>query len=164
MGDGVGVWEVHSGSPEETQRLAGRLAARLRGGDVLCLSGRLGAGKTCFVQGLAAGLGVGSAVRSPTFTLVHEYRGRLPVYHIDAYRLTGPEDLEDIGGDEYLCGDGVTVIEWAERVRPLVPAAHLWITLAIPADDPDRRRILRLEPAGDRMTALAAQLTRGGRG
>lgn len=100
-----------------TRELAGRLAELLRSGDVILLVGELGTGKTCFVQGIAEGLGVKERVLSPTFTLLREYQGRVPLYHLDAYRLEGSGDLCDLGLDEYLEGEGVMVVEWADRVR-----------------------------------------------
>jgi tRNA threonylcarbamoyladenosine biosynthesis protein TsaE len=117
-------------SAAETRALAGELAAGLRAGDVLALHGELGAGKTCFIQGLAAALGVREAVSSPTYTLVHEYAGRVPLYHLDLYRLRGADEALAMGLDEWLEGDGVTVIEWAERAAEVLPArtrhVYLW--------------------------------------
>lgn len=108
--------EIHtSESPDETMAVAARVAARLAPGAVLALHGDLGAGKTCFVQGLAAALEVEQAVSSPTYTLVNEYPGPLPVYHIDLYRISDPEEALDFGLEEYFDGPGVTVVEWAER-------------------------------------------------
>ncbi|MCC7243123.1 MAG: tRNA (adenosine(37)-N6)-threonylcarbamoyltransferase complex ATPase subunit type 1 TsaE [Acidobacteria bacterium] len=113
-----------SGSEAETRELAARLAASLEPGAVLLLSGDLGAGKTAFVRGLAKGMGIDpDAVTSPTFTLVHEYRGgRLPLIHVDLYRLE-VADLDDIGLDEALAGEGVVAVEWPERLARPVPGA-----------------------------------------
>jgi len=112
-----------SHSAEETIAFGRQLAGSLRAGDVLALTGDLGAGKTCLVQGLAAGLNITHAVTSPTFTLIHEYRGgRLPLAHIDLYRLATASEAVNIGIEEYLSGVGVTVIEWAERIESLLPA------------------------------------------
>ncbi len=102
-------------------------AAPLRRGDVLALSGELGAGKTHFVKGVAAALGTNAAVTSPTFTLIHEYPGgRLPVYHFDFYRLEDEDEALKIGLDEYLDGDGVCVIEWADKFPGLLPPHTRW--------------------------------------
>jgi len=113
---------IISHSPEETEAAGRRLAAALRPGDVVALTGDLGAGKTAFTRGLAAGLGCGDAVSSPTFTLIQEYGGgRLPLYHMDLYRLESVEEAIRIGIEEYLEGDGVAVIEWAEKFPDLLP-------------------------------------------
>lgn len=102
-----------------------------RAGDVIALQGDLGAGKTNFVQGLARGLGIAEDVNSPTFILANEYySGRLPLYHVDAYRVADAAEAEGFGLDDYLNGDGVTVVEWAERVRGALPRDVLWIEFA----------------------------------
>jgi tRNA threonylcarbamoyladenosine biosynthesis protein TsaE len=129
---------------EDTRRLAARIAARLTPGTVLALHGDLGAGKTCFVQGLAAALGVTRPVNSPTYTLAAEYRGRLPLYHLDLYRIHSPAEVESLGIDDYLFGDGVAAIEWAERIAPLLPETTLHLRFA-PGAGPDDRTIA-LEP------------------
>lgn len=111
------------------------LAATLRRGDVLALSGDLGAGKTHFVKGLAAGLGALVSVTSPTFTLIHEYLGgRLPLYHFDLYRLDDADEALKIGLDEYLDGDGACVIEWAEKFPALLPPHTRWLRFTHRAD------------------------------
>ena len=122
-------WTVPTGSPAETQSLAERLSQHLQAGDVLWLSGELGAGKTTFAQGLGRGLGVSAPVISPTFVLVREYHGRLPLYHIDLYRLDDVRDILNLGLRDYLDGDGVCVIEWAERldVDGALPGLHIRI-------------------------------------
>ena len=102
------------------------------GGDVLALVGDLGAGKTLWVKGLAAGLGSDAVVTSPTFSLLHEYGGgRVPIYHMDCYRLERPEELLAIGLDEYLDGRGVLVIEWADKFPQLMPASVRWVRFGI---------------------------------
>ncbi|MTT30837.1 tRNA (adenosine(37)-N6)-threonylcarbamoyltransferase complex ATPase subunit type 1 TsaE [Terrilactibacillus sp. BCM23-1] len=113
-------------SPEETQRFGKRLAEFLQAGDVLTLSGDLGAGKTTFTKGLAVGLGITKLVNSPTYTIVKEYTGRLPLYHMDVYRIT---DEEDIGLDDYFDGSGVVVVEWSENIKSLIPDQHLEIQI-----------------------------------
>jgi len=128
--------ELQSASPEETERAGERLAARLRPGSVVALVGALGAGKTCFVRGLARGLGVNQIVSSPTFVLVNEYRGRLPVFHVDAYRTESLAELLDLGLDEYIGGDGVTVVEWADKLPALLPAHTIWVHLMGLGDEP----------------------------
>jgi len=114
--------KLHSNSIDETRAIARGLAESLKPGAVLALHGDLGAGKTCFVQGLADGLGITEIVNSPTFTIVKEYDGDLPLYHIDLYRISDEHEALDLGLDEYLFGDGVAAVEWAERVEPLFPA------------------------------------------
>lgn len=108
-------------SPEETRAVARRLGATLGPGDVVACYGELGSGKTCFIQGLAEGLGVEGPVTSPTFILIGEYRGRLPVFHVDLYRLESLEEILTLGVEECLYGQGVTLIEWAEKLEPLLP-------------------------------------------
>jgi tRNA threonylcarbamoyladenosine biosynthesis protein TsaE len=140
--------EVTSPSPEETEGLGARLAATLGPGDVVALTGELGAGKTCFVQGIVRGLGVSGGATSPTFVLVNHYRGRMPVYHVDAYRIGGLSDLLDLGLEEMLDGDGVTVIEWADRLEPLLPARAVRVSIAGLGEEP--RRIVVDDPRGAR--------------
>jgi len=135
--------EMITHGAEETEQAGERLARNLGPGDVVALSGDLGAGKTCLVRGLARGLGCRPAVASPTFTLLHEYPGRIPLYHFDLYRLKTPAELEDLGCDEYFYGDGVCVLEWAEKSGSLLPARHWEVRFEI-LDDSTRR--LRIEP------------------
>lgn len=136
-----------SRSPAETQALGERLGARLERGAVVACTGELGAGKTCFLQGLARGLGVTSDVTSPTFVLINQYRGRLPVYHLDAYRTGSLTELVDLGLEEMLDGDGVTVIEWADKLQPLLPARTIRVHLSGLGDEP--REIVIEEPVSD---------------
>lgn len=116
-----------SHSPEATRAFACSIARKLKPGAVLALVGELGSGKTCFVQGLALGLRVvaDEYVRSPTFTLIAEYRGRMPLYHIDLYRVERRGEVEDLGLEEYVDGRGVTAIEWADRFPEVIPARAL---------------------------------------
>lgn len=143
---------VQTGTAEATRALAERVGAAARSGDVLLLYGALGAGKTTFVQGLARGIGASEPVTSPTFTLVHEYRsGRVPLFHMDAYRLEGAADLEGIGLDEYLQAEGVLVVEWAERLGADAPAQRLEVRIETSGAD---RRSLRLLAVGGRPARL----------
>ena len=113
---------LNSYSAEDTFRIGEAMGRQARAGEICCLEGDLGVGKTVFTQGFAAGLGIEEPVSSPTFTIVQEYDGgRLPLYHFDVYRLEGPEELEEIGYEEYFFGEGVCLIEWAGRVRELIP-------------------------------------------
>lgn len=125
-------------SPAETEQVGERLARELRAGDVVALSGDLGAGKTCFVRGIARGLGVTQPVSSPTFVLVNQYRGRVPVFHIDAYRTQTLGELIDLGFDEYVASDGVTLIEWADKVGPLLPVRTIQVRIEGLGDEPRR--------------------------
>ncbi len=122
-----------SHSPEQTRRLGARLGALLQPGDIIALEGELGSGKTCLTQGIARGLGVEGPVTSPTFTLIAEYQPPPPMptlYHVDLYRLDNPlSEIETLGLDDYLLGEGVCVIEWADRIAGRLPAEHLWVTL-----------------------------------
>ena len=117
--------------PKDTEARAAALAAALKAGDVLLLSGPLGAGKTCFTRGLGAGLGLEPGqVLSPTFQLVRELRGgRLPLFHVDLYRLAGPAEVERLGLEEYFDGDGVTVVEWPDRLGRVSPAGCWRVSL-----------------------------------
>lgn len=122
-------------SAEETFAVASSLAKSLKKGDVIAFTGALGAGKTCFTKGLAAGLDVEDDVTSPTFTILYEYFGRLPLYHFDLYRLSSFDDFLDIGGDEYLNGDGVCVIEWSEKIATDLPKNTIQIDIDVLEDD-----------------------------
>ena len=141
------TYRLVSRSPEDTRHVGERLGARLGRGDVVACVGELGAGKTCFIQGLARGLGVTGDVTSPTFVLVNHYRGRLPVYHLDAYRTGSLTELVDLGLEEMLHGDGVTVIEWADKLLPLLPARTIHVHLSGLGDEPREIRIQ--EPVSD---------------
>ena len=124
-----------SSSPEETRAIAAALAAALRPGDVIALSGDLGAGKTCFVQGAAAALGVTERVTSPTFILLREHQGRVPVKHLDVYRLSNLQELTDLGFEELLDPSSIVFIEWGDAVGPLLPDEFLEVELRGDADD-----------------------------
>ena len=121
--------EIISQSLEETQAFGARVGALAQRGDLFCLEGDLGAGKTSFAQGLGRGLGIADAIHSPTFILANEHRGgRLPLYHLDVYRVASVGEAMGFGLDDYLAGDGVCVIEWAEKIRGALPAECLWIS------------------------------------
>ncbi len=133
-------------SPEATERAGEELAERLRPGDVVGLSGALGAGKTCFIRGLCRGLGVTQTVSSPTFVLVNHYTGRVPVYHVDAFRAGSLTELIDLGFDELVSGEGVTIVEWADKLTPLLPPDTIRVEIEGLGDEP--RRICVRMPAG----------------
>ena len=136
----MSIKEFKSSSAEMTKEIAAEFAKELKPNDVLCMYGDLGAGKTAFVQGLATGLGVSEYVNSPTFTIVNEYEGDLPLYHFDVYRIGDSSEMFDIGFDEYLDGDGVTVIEWAELIEDILPVHRYNITI-LKSDDDNLREI-----------------------
>lgn len=131
--------QVETKSAAETQALAAKLAAEMPAGTVLCLHGELGAGKTCFVQGLAKALGVRRPVGSPTFTLINEYRGTKPLAHVDLYRVRGAADAFGLGLEDYFSHfDGIVAIEWAERIADLLPADCWHVELAAGASHESR--------------------------
>jgi len=128
--------EITSASPEETQDAGERLGRALGPGAVVALTGELGAGKTCFIQGLVRGLGVSVRATSPTFVLINQYRGRVPVYHVDAYRTDSLTELMDLGLLELLGGGGVTVIEWADKLPSLLPSEAIRVHIDGVGDEP----------------------------
>ncbi len=150
------MFSLITASPEQTWRTGETLAALLGPGDTVCLYGDLGAGKTSFSYGIARGLDVKEKyITSPTFTFVNEYEGRVPFYHIDLYRLKEAGELENIGFEEYIDSDGVTVIEWAERAEEALPAERLSVYLAY--EDENTREIGFLAE-GERYKNLLEQL------
>ncbi|MEG1396517.1 MAG: tRNA (adenosine(37)-N6)-threonylcarbamoyltransferase complex ATPase subunit type 1 TsaE [Oscillospiraceae bacterium] len=131
-------------SPEETENLAARLAQKLTPGTVLAFTGDLGAGKTAFVRGIATGLGICERVTSPTFTIVNEYEGgRLPLFHFDMYRLGGPDELYDIGWEDYLARNGICCVEWSENVAEALGDDCLRIDLR--RGENDTQRVITIE-------------------
>ncbi len=134
-----------SSSPEDTRSIAAALSGVLAPGDVVALSGDLGAGKTCFVQGAARALGVEDRVTSPTFVLMREYQGRLPVLHLDVYRMGNLQELVDLGWEEFLDPDSVIFIEWGDAVAQLLPPDHLQVEITATGEN-DRR--IEMTPQG----------------
>jgi len=134
---------ISTQSAEETRAAGERLGRTLAPGDVVALTGDLGAGKTCFVQGLARGLGARAWPTSPTFVLVNEYRADLPIHHVDAYRVAGPDEMIDVGLLELIDGDGVTLIEWADRVAALLPDRTIHVAIEGVGDEPRTIRTRR---------------------
>lgn len=131
-----------SHSEEETRALGRRLVSLLPDGALIALTGPLGSGKSVIAKGIAEGLKIEEAIVSPTFTLVQEYAGSLPLTHLDLYRLEGAEDFEGIGGEELLYGGGFVVIEWGEKIEELLPPSTITITLEIGSDG---RRTIKLQ-------------------
>jgi len=147
--------EITSNSPEETQGLGARLGKLARPGDVLLLVGKLGTGKTCLTQGIARGLGIREYAASPSFVVVRELYGRLPLYHMDFYRLNNLQEIADLGLDDYFYGKGVSVVEWAEKGLSLLPPEHLLIEMSYISDTGRR---LELKARGQRYRELVAEL------
>jgi len=144
-----------SDSPEETQRLGEQLGKLSQPGDVFLLLGSLGAGKTCLTQGIAWGLGIEGYAASPSFVLINQYRGRLPLYHIDLYRLDTIEEVADLGLDDYLYGSGVCVVEWAEKATAVLPHENLTIEMSFLSDT---SRAIAILPNGKRYAELVSHL------
>jgi len=149
---------IRTTSPEETTALGEELGKLLAPGDVVALYGDLGAGKTTLTRGIAVGLGLAADIQSPTFTLIHEHPGAIPLYHIDLYRLSNEREAESLGVEEYVYGDGVTVIEWGEKVQSILPAERLDITVRMTGDT-DRE--LTLETESERLSEAIRGLVRG---
>ena len=148
--------EFTSNSEEDTARLGRSLAEVLRAGSIVALTGNLGAGKTRLVQAIAEAMGVDRRdVRSPTFVLVHEYEGRLPIYHIDAYRLHDSDEFFDLGAEEILDSDGPCLIEWADRVPDALPRDHLRISINITGPS---TRLFTLSGSGPSSQAVLEEL------
>ena len=117
-------------SEQETYDFAYSLAQNAKSGDIYCLCGDLGVGKTVFTKGFAKGLGIDEHITSPTFTIVNEYAGSLPLYHFDVYRIADPDEMYDIGFDEYIFGESVCLIEWANLIEELIPENAKWINIS----------------------------------
>ncbi|SFE47322.1 tRNA threonylcarbamoyladenosine biosynthesis protein TsaE [Lentibacillus persicus] len=142
--------QIKTHSEIETRNIAERLALLLKPGDVVTLEGDLGAGKTTFTKGLANGLGVKRTVNSPTFTMIKEYQGEMPLYHMDVYRLEDSE--EDIGFEEYFNGDGICVVEWAHFIERYLPAEYLAVNISY---IDEQTRLLDFQPIGEHYESVA---------
>jgi len=147
--------EMTTDGPEETQSVGKRIGELARPGDVVLLMGDLGSGKTCLTQGIAWGLGIKEHALSPTFVIMREMHGRLPLYHVDLYRLDRLEETQDLGLDDYFYGHGVSVVEWAEKAMSLMPSEHLLVEIEYFSDTGRR---LTLKPRGKRYERLVAEL------
>jgi len=148
--------EIISESVDETLRIGRVLGGLLQPGDVVALIGRLGAGKTCLTRGAAEGAGADPEhVTSPTFVLINEYEGRLTVYHFDAYRLCGADDMLALGSDEYFSGDGACLVEWADHVAESLPEEHLRVTMEVAGA---QRRRIEVEGRGERYCRMVREL------
>lgn len=150
---------IKTSSAAETGMLGEKLGTLLGAGDLICLYGGLGAGKTCFAQGVARGLGIEGAVTSPTFTLINEHYGRLPFFHMDVYRLDSVTEMEDLGYEEYFYDGGVTLVEWAEKIDELLPEDRLDISIdRTGAGEGEDFRQVTLSPRGERFRLLIKEL------
>jgi tRNA threonylcarbamoyladenosine biosynthesis protein TsaE len=147
--------EIVTRSPEETQKVGVKLGELALPGDVFLLVGELGVGKTCLTQGIAWGLGIKEYAASPSFVVVRELQGRLPLYHIDFYRLDHLEEIAELGLDDYLYGKGVCVLEWAEKGLSLLPEEHLMIETDYLSDS---ERRLKFKPGGKRYQEIVDKL------
>lgn len=138
--------EYNSFCPEDTFEIANRIGMQAKAGDVFCLNGDLGVGKTLFSQGFAKGLGIEESVNSPTFTIVQEYDdGRLPLYHFDVYRIDDPEEMEEVGFSDMVYGEGVCLIEWANLIEDILPEGYTTITIEKNLDKGFDYRLIRVE-------------------
>lgn len=153
--EGSGIFEIISQSAGRTLSLGRRLSRRLRQGDIICLFGPLGSGKTVLTKGIAQGLGIAAGkVVSPSFVLIRQYtKARLPLYHFDLYRLHSLFDITGLGYEEYLYGNGITVIEWADRLKGLLPREYLKVEIEA---EPGSKRLLRFSAEGVRYKELLA--------
>jgi len=145
-------FEIKVNNVTETKEVAMKLAKYLRPGDVIALNGDLGAGKTSFTQGIAKGLGINQVVNSPTFTLIKEYEGKYPLYHMDVYRLE--DQVEDIGFEDYFYDDGITVIEWASMIQDFLPVEYLNVHIHVLGLN---ERQFVFEPHGERYIQLCKE-------
>ena len=148
---------IITNSPEETKKIGKEVGKLARPGDLLAFYGELGAGKTCFIQGISQQLEVKDYVTSPSFTIINEYQGKIPIYHFDLFRLNSAEEILELGYEEYFYGEGLTVIEWAEKIEQLLPREHLKIDIKFK----DRyERIITFISQEDRFKNFLKELSR----
>lgn len=148
--------EIKLNNLEETEKFGIKLGKLLKRGDILCLNGDLGAGKTTLTKSIGLGLGVDEYITSPTFALINQYSGRIPVYHFDVYRLENAHELYDLGFDDYFYGNGVCIIEWADKIERMIPKERTVIDIE-KGNNVDGR-ILKISGNGDRFYELAKEL------
>lgn len=151
----MSYFELISHSPEQTQKIGVHIGKSALAGDIFLLVGTLGVGKTCLTQGIARGLDIKEYALSPSFVIVRELYGRLPLYHIDLYRLDHIEEIADLGLDDYLYSNGICVIEWAEKGVDILPAEHLLIRIGYLAND---ERRFQFQPSGQRYLTIVEKL------
>lgn len=150
----MAVFVTHS--EQETVELGIKMGKLLEAGDIVLLYGDLGAGKTVLTRGIALGLGAKDVVTSPTYTLMHRYEGRVPVYHFDLYRLNGPDEVLDVGYEEFFYGDGVSIVEWPERLEYLCPEEHVRVRIEVAGDGQKRR--ITVDAVGGRYSRFEKEL------
>jgi len=148
--------EIRLNNFEETEEFGIKLGKSLKSGDIVCLNGDLGAGKTTLTKSIGLGLDVKEYITSPTFTLINQYRGRLPVYHFDVYRLENVDELYDLGFDEYFYGNGVCIVEWAEKIEKLLPKERLVLDIKKGKDIDER--VINITAYGNRYIELLKEL------
>ena len=141
---------------EDTKEFGEKLGSLLKPGDIVCLMGDLGAGKTTLTKSIGIGLGVEDYITSPTFTLINEYKGRLNLYHFDVYRLEGIRDLDDLGFEEYFYSNGVSIIEWGDKIEDLLPEDR--INISIDKGNELDERIINISGEGPRVKELVEEL------
>ena len=146
-----------SKSPEETIKIAVQLSKYILPGSIICLSGDLGTGKTAFTQGLGKGLGITDYITSPSYTIINEYyTASMPLYHFDVYRLESPDEIFELGCDEYFFGEGVTIIEWAEKIKEVLPKEKLWITIKY--GKKPNERVISMNAYGNKNKAILKEI------
>lgn len=148
--------KIELNSLDATKEFGEKLGKLLKKGDIVCLNGDLGAGKTTLTKSIGLGLGVEEYITSPTFSLINEYRGRLPVYHFDVYRLENVDELDDLGFDEYFFGGGVCIIEWAEKIEKMLPKETIVVDIES-GEDLDKRRVF-IGGTGDRYKEVLREM------
>lgn len=155
--------QIYTNSPEETRTLARQISNYLKEGDIILLSGDLGAGKTLFTKGIGEGLGIDKPITSPTFTIMQQYSGRVNLYHFDLYRIEDPEELVEVGLMEYMYNDGVTVVEWFEKMDEF-PPEYLKIEIFGGSlyEESGEKRCLEFSSRGDRYEKIVKALREGG--
>lgn len=152
------MFKIKTNSPEETFNLAETFARYLKPGTLITLAGDLGAGKTLFAKGVAKGLGVTEHVTSPTFTIINEYQGRIPLYHMDVYRLEDEDEIYEMGFEEYFASQGVILIEWAERIKPVMPDHFIDVIIEKKWDDDGSEyRIISFTAVGEEYESLIGE-------
>ncbi|MGE4282118.1 MAG: tRNA (adenosine(37)-N6)-threonylcarbamoyltransferase complex ATPase subunit type 1 TsaE [Clostridia bacterium] len=152
------IIKLISNSPQETEQIAYKIGVQLEPGCVVCLGGDLGAGKTAFTKGLVKAYGIEEDVTSPTFTIVNEYDGNVPVYHFDVYRIHDVDEMFEIGFEEYIYGEGISVIEWAENIKEILPQVYLKVSIKKDLDKSENFREIIIEAIGDKYNAIIAQV------